>query len=150
GPRGEGPFVAVNCAQIERERAEADLFGAARGAYTGSVRDRAGAFERADGGVLFLDEIAELPLDVQPKLLRVLEEKIVHPLGGEPRSVDVALCCATHRDPRALVEAGGFRGDLLMRLVQREVRLLPLRHRREEIPFLVEAFHARIAGAPPP
>ncbi len=141
GPRASGPWLPINCARLERERAEVELFGAVRGAYTGAERDRVGAFEQANGGTLFLDEIAELSLDVQSKLLRVLEERRVTPVGShKARDVDVALVCATHADLDALVREGKFRRDLLMRLVQRQVRLPPLRERLEEIPFFVDRF----------
>ncbi len=149
GPRARGPFQAINCAHLARDRAEGELFGWARGGFTGADRSHAGVFERADGGVLFLDEIAELPLDVQPKFLRVLEDGVIQPLGGEPKRVDVAVCCASHQDLHALVDAGEFRKDLLRRLMHREIDLPPLRERREEVAFFVSLFHAKVSGAPP-
>jgi DNA-binding NtrC family response regulator len=133
------PFVAVNCATIQKDLAERIIFGACRGAYTGAVADTPGLVQAADGGTLFLDEIAELDLGVQAKLLRVLETKQVTPLGGvAPVAVDVRVCAATHTDLRALVVEGRFRGDLYFRIGRPEVRLLPLRERREEIPWLIE------------
>ncbi len=149
GPRARGTLVAINCAEIREERAEADLFGHKRAAYTGAVADRAGAFERAHGGTLFFDEVGELSLDVQAKLLRALQERTILPVGGDtPKKVDLGICCATHRDLTAMVAAGRFREDLLRRLVEREVHLPPLRERREEIPFFAEMFRRRIPGAP--
>ena len=147
--RARNPKVDLNCANIEAARAEARLFGWARGAYTGADRAGEGDFQRADTGVLFLDEIAELSLDVQAKLLRVLEDGWVTPLGGERVRVDVAVVCATQLDLATLVAAGRFREDLMRRLRQRAVRLPPIRERREEIPFFVQRFHAAVEGAPP-
>jgi DNA-binding NtrC family response regulator len=149
GPRASGPLVTVNCSRLEGGTADVTLFGAARGAYTGSDRDRAGAFERADKGVLFLEEIGELPLEAQAKLLRVVEDMIVEPLGGGAKKVDVAICCASHANLRALVARGAFREDLFNRLRQREVTLPPLRERPEEVPFFVEMIRSKTAGAPP-
>ena len=150
GPNVRGQLVARNCARFDRDRAEAELFGAMKGAYTGADRTRAGCFEEADGGTLFLDEIGELTLDVQVKLLRALQDKIIQPLGGKPKHVNVAICAATHKDLRALVAQGLFREDLFHRLAQREVSLPPLRDRPEEIPFLVELIRESVPGAPPP
>lgn len=148
GPRTRGEFIPRNCSHFGT-LADAELFGATRGAYTGAERNRVGAFELANRGVLFLDEIAELSLEVQPKLLRVLEERVIYPLGGDPKAVDVGIVCATHADLRALVAAGRFRQDLYTRLVQRQVELPPLRERLDEIPYLVEMFRSRTDGAPP-
>lgn len=138
-----------NCANFQKDLAEAELFGAVRGAYTGAHRDRAGAFEEAHRGVLFLDELAELPLEVQPKLLRVLEERTIRPVGGDEKPIDVALVCATHTDLEKAVEAGRFRADLWYRLAQHPVTLPPLRERREEIPYLVHLFLEEFEGVPP-
>lgn len=149
GPHARGPFVDRNCAGLDRALAEAQLFGAVRGAFTGAHRNLAGAFELADGGVLFLDEVGELALDVQPKLLRVLQEGTILPVGGALKKVAVPLVCATHRDLPARVASGHFRQDLYARIVQRVVHLPPLHDRLEEIPFLVEMFRARAHGAPP-
>src|SRR6185437_613786 len=138
------PLVAVNCATIPRELAERTLFGARRGAYTGALADADGLVQAADGGTLFLDEIAELEPAVQAKLLRVLETKQVTPIGGvKPATVDVRVCAATHKNLRAEVVAGRFREDLYFRVGRPELRLPPLRERREEIPFLIDrAFEA--------
>ena len=141
------PLVAINCATIPRELAERTLFGARRGAYTGAVADADGLVQAADGGTLFLDEIAELEPAVQAKLLRVLETKEVTPLGGlKPAAVDVRVCAATHKNLRAEVVAGRFREDLYFRVGRPELRLPPLRERREEIPFLVERALERLPG----
>jgi hypothetical protein len=132
------PFVAVNCATIPRELAERILFGARKGVYTGAVSDAVGLVQAADRGTLFLDEIAELDLGVQSKLLRVIETGSVTMLGGvAPVAVDVRVCAATLRNLRAEVAAGRFREDLYFRIGRPEVRLPPLRERREEIPWLV-------------
>jgi DNA-binding NtrC family response regulator len=134
----KGPFVSVNCATIPRELAERTLFGARRGAYTGAVADADGLVQAADGGTLFLDEIAELDLAVQAKLLRVLESKEVTAVGAtKPTTVDLRVCAATHKNLRAEVVAGRFREDLYFRIGRPEVRLPPLRERREEIPLLL-------------
>ena len=153
GPRARARFVDVNCGNLKPERADVDLFGATRGAYTGADQNRVGHFEEADGGVLFLDEIGDLPFDTQVQLLRVLETGVVRPLGGTPHKVDVAIVMATHRDLSARVAEGRFRQDLLMRLGERVIDLPPLRARPEEIPFLVALVlqeSAPSAGWPPP
>ncbi|MDI1446362.1 sigma 54-interacting transcriptional regulator [Polyangium sp. 6x1] len=138
-PGPSRPFVAVNCATIQKELAERILFGARRGAYTGAVTDTVGLVQAADGGTLFLDEVAELDPGVQAKLLRVLETKRVTPLGAvHPIEVDVRVCAATHKDLRVEVTEGRFRGDLYFRIGRPEVRLPPLRERSEEIPWLIE------------
>ncbi len=146
GPRARARFVDVNCGNLKPERADADLFGATRGAYTGADQNRLGHFEEADGGVLFLDEVGDLPFDTQVQLLRVLETGVIRPLGGTPHKVDVAIVMATHRDLDARVAEGRFRQDLLMRLGERIIDLPPLRARPEEIPFLVDL--VMTAGAP--
>ncbi len=141
------PFVAVNCATIPAALAEATLFGARRGSYTGAVADTTGLFQAADGGTLFLDEIAELDLPVQAKLLRALETRRITPVGAiDAVPVQLRLCAATHKDLRAEVRAGRFREDLYFRLARPRVLLPPLRERREEIPWLV----ARALAAAPP
>jgi DNA-binding NtrC family response regulator len=139
GAHAGGPFVAVNCATIPGTVAERLLFGARRGAYSGATDDADGFCAAADRGTLFLDEVGELPLDVQAKLLRFLETREFFPLGAsKPRRVSVRICCATHRDLRGAVAAGTFREDLYFRLSTLEVRLPPLRERAEEIPWLVQ------------
>jgi transcriptional regulator with PAS, ATPase and Fis domain len=136
GSRAAGPFVAVNCAAIPEGVAERLLFGAVRGAYSGADASADGYVQAADQGTLFLDEVAELDLNVQAKLLRVIETRQVTALGAaRARAVDLRVCSATHRDLRAAVAEGRFREDLYFRLGRPEVRVPPLRERREEIPF---------------
>jgi len=140
GPRAAGPFVVVDCGAIPGPLLESELFGHERGAFTGADRDRAGAFELAAGGTLLLDEIGELPLELQPKLLRALESRTVQRLGGAKRiPVDVRIVAATNRNLRAEVNARRFRSDLYFRLAVIEVTLPPLRDRPEDVPALVEA-----------
>ncbi len=139
GPSKRGPFVAVNCAAIPEGIAERLLFGAKKGAYSGAQQDANGYVQEADGGTLFLDEVGELDLQVQAKLLRVLETGEVLALGASrPRKVDVRICSATHRDLREAVASGKFREDLFYRLGRPRVSLLPLRERVEDIPFLID------------
>jgi transcriptional regulator with GAF, ATPase, and Fis domain len=122
---------------LPEQLVESELFGHERGAFTGADRSRAGSFERAHRGTIFLDEIGELPLELQPKLLRVLERKEVTRIGaGEPIEVDVRVIAATHRDLAAMVERGTFREDLLYRLAEVVIRLPPLREHPEDIPVL--------------
>jgi two-component system, NtrC family, response regulator HydG len=139
-PRAAGAFLAVNCAAIPESLVESELFGHARGAFTGAALDRAGLFEQASGGTLFLDEVGELPPSVQPRLLRVLEERQVRRVGEErARPVDVRLVAATHRDLEADVEAGRFRRDLFYRLKVVEIAIPPLRDRPEDVLPLARA-----------
>jgi two-component system response regulator GlrR len=146
-PRGQGPWVAVNCAALHGDTLLAELFGAVKGAYTGAVESRKGAFERADGGTLFLDEVGELSSAAQACLLRALEVGEIQVLGGPVRKVDVRLVCATHRDLRREVAAGRFRLDLLHRLSVTETQLLPLRERTCDIMPLLEE---HLGGLPLP
>ncbi|HEU4409620.1 MAG TPA: sigma 54-interacting transcriptional regulator [Polyangiaceae bacterium] len=140
GPRRDGPFVAVNCAAIPEGLAERLLFGARKGAYSGAAADAEGYVQAARGGVLFLDEVAELDARVQAKLLRALEAKEVIPLGASrPVKVDFALVSATHKNLRAHVAAGKLREDLFFRIARPEARLPRLQDRREEIPWLLDA-----------
>ncbi|WP_437925458.1 sigma 54-interacting transcriptional regulator [Sorangium sp. So ce291] len=147
GLRRGGPFVAVNCAAIPDGLAERLLFGARRGAYSGAGTDAEGYVQAASGGVLFLDEVAELDLGVQAKLLRALDAREVIPLGASrPVPVDFALVSATHKDLRAQVAAGKLREDLFFRIAQPTVRIPRLRERPEEIPWIIDAA-LRSAGA---
>jgi two-component system, NtrC family, response regulator HydG len=140
-PRRGGPFVALNCAAIPETLIENELFGHERGAFTGADRRQAGRFEQAAGGTFFLDEIGELPLAVQAKLLRVLETGEVQRVGSlQPKKVDVRIVAATNRDLRAEADAGRFRADLFYRLNVVELSVPPLRDRREDIPYLTAAF----------
>ena len=144
GPRAKQPFVSENCGAIPEGLLEATLFGHVRGAFTGAIRPRAGLFEVADHGTFFLDEIAEMSLGMQTKLLRVLQNGEVHPVGADaPRFVDVRVIGATHRDLEALVLAGKFREDLYYRLNVVSVRVPPLRERVGDVPLLVRHFVAR-------
>ena len=146
--RSRGPFVAVNCAAIPDTLVESELFGHRRGAFTGADRDRPGKFRQADGGTLFLDEVGDMALAAQAKLLRVLQEGTVEPLGGgEPVPVDVRVLAATHRDLKTLTAEGRFREDLLFRLRVVEIELPPLRERGGDTLLLARSFLA--AGSRP-
>ncbi len=143
GPRAEGPFVAVNSAAIPASLIESELFGHERGAFTHAVARRVGRFEAAQGGTLFLDEVGELAPDVQAKLLRALQERVIERVGGgQPIRVDVRIVAATHQDLAARVQAGRFRQDLFYRLCVVPVEVPPLRERREDVRLLAEAFLA--------
>jgi DNA-binding NtrC family response regulator len=145
-PRAQGPLVTVNCGAIAPELIESELFGHERGAFTGAAGRRKGLFEEAHGGTLFLDEIGELPLSLQPKLLRVLETREVRRVGGEGSlKVDVRVVSATLRDLEARAAEGLFRTDLFFRLQDFRVRVPSLRERPEDIPELADALLARIA-----
>ncbi len=145
-PRAKGPLVRFNCAAISAELAEAELFGHAKGAFTGAVASRGGFFTQAHGGTLVLDEVGELPPAIQPKLLRALQQGEVQAVGASRvERVDVRVVACTHRDLSAEVRAGRFREDLLYRLNVVELLVPPLRERKEDIPLLVEAFRARYA-----
>lgn len=143
--RRDGPFVAISAAALPRELAEAELFGARKGAYTGLDRDREGALALARGGTFFLDEVGELPLDLQPKLLRALQERTFRPLGASAEvSADFRLICATHRDLEAMVEEGSFREDLYYRVRVFPLELPPLRERLEDLPALLAHWIERL------
>ncbi len=145
--RVQGPFVAVNCKAFAGGVLESELFGHEKGAYTGASQTRAGVFERADGGTQFLDEIGEIDLEFQAKILRVLQTREVLPVGGaKAKLVDVRVVAATNRDLRAEVAAGRFREDLYFRLAVIPIRLPPLRERPEDILPLARHFLARWAG----
>lgn len=139
--RREGPLVSVNCAALSESLVESELFGHARGSFTGALKDHVGRFERANGGTLFLDEVGEIPLPVQVKLLRAIQEREIERIGEtKVRSVDVRIIAATHRDLRERVNQGVFREDLFYRLKVFPINLPPLRERKEDIAPLVEHF----------
>jgi two-component system response regulator GlrR len=144
--RSQGPFVAINCAAIPEHLLESELFGYSRGAFTGAVRDHRGLFQSATGGTLFLDEIGDMPLVLQSKLLRVLQEKRVTPLGSaQAVPLDVRIISATHRDLKAEIAAGSFREDIYYRLNVVELVIPALSQRREDIPLLAKHFLALLA-----
>jgi two-component system repressor protein LuxO len=146
GPRKTAPFIAINCGAIPRELIEAELFGAARGAYTGAIEDRRGAAEEADGGTLFLDEIGELDISLQTKLLRFLQTGTITRIGeSRVRPVNVRVICATNRDPMALIAARQFREDLFYRLHVLPIHLPPIRQRPADILPLARHFLERYA-----
>jgi len=145
--RAEGPFVVVNCGALPGSLLESELFGHVRGAFTGATRDRAGKFEAADGGTLFLDEIATASLDLQVKLLRIIESRQFERVGdSQTREVDVRLVAAGNRKLEQEVEAGRFREDLFYRLNVVAIELPPLRERAGDVPFLAEGFLSRFAA----
>jgi two-component system nitrogen regulation response regulator NtrX len=144
--RRSGAFVEVNCAAIPEELIESELFGHAKGAFTGAVSDRRGKFEVADGGTLFLDEIGDMSLKTQAKVLRALQEQIVEPVGGSGSvKVDVRILAATNKDLQAEIRAGRFRDDLYFRLNVIPIFVPPLRDREADIPLLAEHFAAELA-----
>jgi two-component system nitrogen regulation response regulator NtrX len=139
--RRSGPFIEVNCAAIPEELIESELFGHVRGAFTGAVADRRGKFELADGGTVFLDEIADMTLKTQAKVLRALQEQVVEPVGGSARvRVDTRVLAATNKDLPVEIKAGRFREDLYFRLNVIPIFVPPLRERREDVPRLAEHF----------
>jgi transcriptional regulator with GAF, ATPase, and Fis domain len=147
GPRRQQPFVVVNCSAVVEALFESELFGHVKGSYTGATETTPGLFEMADGGTIFLDEVGELPLTVQAKLLRVLETGEVQRVGGtSPRRVDVHVLAATNRDLQEDVAAKRFRSDLYYRINVVELTVPPLRERREDIPYLVAAFVREASG----
>jgi len=141
GPRAEEPFVAVNCGAIPTELMESEFFGHVKGSFTGADNDKEGLFQAAHGGTLFLDEVADLPLAMQVKLLRVIQEKTVRPIGGRQEvKIDVRILSASHKPLKPLVDSGAFRNDLYYRLNVIELIMPPLRERRDDIVTLAEHF----------
>lgn len=139
-PRADKPYVVIDCAAISETLLESELFGHARGSFSGATNNRAGPFEEADGGTVLIDEVGDIPLSLQPKLLRVLESGTVRRVGENTyRNVDVRVVSATHRDLRAMVDAGTFRSDLYYRLAVLEVRPPPLRERFGDLPTLLRS-----------
>ncbi|HEY2026617.1 MAG TPA: sigma-54 dependent transcriptional regulator [Gemmatimonadaceae bacterium] len=146
-PRAKGPFVEVNCAAIPSELIESELFGHMKGSFTGAVQDRAGKFEQADRGTLFLDEVGDMSLAAQAKVLRVLQDGVVTRIGGaRPVQVDVRVLAATNKNVEAEIAAGRFREDLYYRLNVVPIHVPPLRERREDIPLLVAHFVSQLTG----
>ncbi|CAL1238970.1 PEP-CTERM-box response regulator transcription factor [Candidatus Methylocalor cossyra] len=140
-PRSRKPFIAVNAAAIPENLLESELFGFERGAYTGATQQTKGKFELADGGTFFLDEIGDIPLSLQPKLLRVLQERVVERIGGrQPIKVDVRVICATHQNLSKLISEGRFREDLYFRINEMIINIPPLRERTGDIPVLARSF----------
>ena len=147
GARSGGDFIPVNCGAIPAELMESELFGHRKGSFTGAHADKEGLFQAANGGTLFLDEVAELPLHLQVKLLRVIQEKTVRPIGAATEMpLDVRILSATHKNLAALVEEGRFRHDLYYRINVIELPVPPLRERREDIPLIAEAILERLAN----
>jgi two-component system nitrogen regulation response regulator NtrX len=146
-PRAGAPFVTLNCAAVPAELIESELFGHEKGSFTGAAGRHLGKFEQAQHGTIFLDEIGDMPLTMQAKLLRVLEEGEVERIGGERAiTVDVRVVVATHRDLEAQVREGKFRQDLFHRVFVFPLRLPPLRERREDIPALIEHFAHQVSA----
>lgn len=143
GKRSRGPFVPINCGALPATLIESELFGHMKGSFTGADADKKGAFEEANGGTLFLDEIGDMPAEMQVKLLRVLQEHKIRPIGGKEKSVDVRIIAATHRDLEKSQSQGGFRADLYNRLNVLPLSLPPLRERREDILPLALSFLAK-------
>jgi two-component system, NtrC family, response regulator PilR len=146
GPRGSGDFVPVNCGAIPHDLVESEMFGHKKGSFTGAIGDKQGLFQAAERGTLFLDEVADLPLSVQVKLLRAIQEKSVRPVGAPHEvPVDARIISASHKDLNALVNAGDFRRDLFYRINVIELRMPPLRERPEDVPLLADHVLSRIS-----
>ncbi|WP_445364848.1 sigma-54-dependent transcriptional regulator [Microbulbifer sp. ANSA003] len=154
GARADKPFVPINCGAIPKELVESEFFGHRKGSFTGAYKDKVGLLQSAEGGTLFLDEIADLPLDMQVKLLRVIQEKSVRPIGANQEiPIDIRILSATHKNLATEVAEGRFRSDLYYRINVIEISIPPLRDRVEDIPVLAQAFMQRIArksGLPRP
>jgi DNA-binding NtrC family response regulator len=150
-PRARGPFVVLDCGSIPPTLIESELFGHDKGSFTGATAARIGGFEAARGGTVFLDEIGELPLDMQPKLLRAIEDRVVKRVGGnEPIRLDIRIVAATNRDLRTEINQGRFRSDLYYRLNTFRLRIPPLRERRDDIALLVTHFYRQLSPGPGP
>lgn len=148
GPRAHKPFIAVNCGAIPRELMESEFFGHKKGSFTGAHQDKSGLFQAAEGGTLFFDEVADLPLDMQVKLLRAIQEKSIRPVGAaEEMITDVRILCATHKHLEKEVQEGRFRQDLFYRLNVIQLSVAPLRERREDIPLLANHLLHKLAEA---
>ncbi|HEX8925631.1 MAG TPA: sigma-54 dependent transcriptional regulator, partial [Terriglobales bacterium] len=146
-PRASSPFITLNCAAVPAELIESELFGHEKGSFTGAAARHIGKFEQAEHGTIFLDEIGDMPLPMQAKLLRVLEENEIERIGGDkPVRVDVRVVVATHRDLNLLVQEGKFRQDLFHRVYVFPLQLPPLRERRDDIPSLVEHFAQQVCA----
>ncbi|ACE83891.1 sigma-54-dependent transcriptional regulator [Cellvibrio japonicus] len=154
GPRSSKPFIAVNCGAIPRELMESEFFGHKKGSFTGAHQDKTGLFQAAEGGTLFFDEVADLPIDMQVKLLRAIQEKSVRPIGAaEEITTDVRILCATHKNLEKEVAEGRFRQDLFYRLNVIQLAVAPLRDRKEDIPLLTQHLLQKLAteiGLPTP
>ena len=145
--RAQAPFIPINCGAIPRDLLESELFGHRKGAFTGAITDRKGRFELANGGTLFLDEIGDMTMDLQVKLLRVLQERTIDPVGStESKSIDVRVIAATHKNIEQLIKQGEFREDLFYRLNVMPMEIQALAQRKVDIPLLIEHF-ARLHGA---
>lgn len=150
-PRKDKPFVAINCAALPETLLESELFGHEKGSFTGAVRSTKGLFSQADRGTIFLDEIGEMPLSIQVKLLRVLEERQFYAIGGDkPIKVNVRVVVATNKDLAQEVKKGAFREDLFYRIHVIPIRLPPLKERKEDIPYLVDHFLKRVCAGKQP
>lgn len=148
GPRGKKPFIAINCTAIPDTLLESELFGHAKGSFTGAIQKKRGLFEEAEGGTIFLDEIGDMDLALQAKLLRVIQERKIRAVGDNvDRSIDVRILAATHKDLKQAIKNSTFREDLFYRLSVIPIVIPPLRHRKEDIPLLAEFFLRKFAAA---